>query len=65
MEKLNKPYITLILVCSVDGKISSEDTDELDVDRDGNRTEGVKDGIHQYCELELQTDLFSQNARSH
>jgi 2,5-diamino-6-(ribosylamino)-4(3H)-pyrimidinone 5'-phosphate reductase len=62
MKKLNKPYTTLFLVCSVDGKISSGDTDELDVDRDWNRIEGVKNGIHQYYELEQQTDLFSLNS---
>jgi 2,5-diamino-6-(ribosylamino)-4(3H)-pyrimidinone 5'-phosphate reductase len=62
MKALNRPYTTLFLVCSVDGKISSGDTDELDVDRDWNRIEGVKEGLHQYYELERQTDLFSLNS---
>ena len=62
MKRLNRPYTTLFLVCSVDGKISSGDTDELDVDQDWNRIEGVKDGLHQYYELERQTDLFSLNS---
>ncbi len=62
MNSLDRPYTTLFLVSSVDGKISSGDTDELDVDRDWKRIDGIKDGLHQYYELEQQTDLFSLNS---
>lgn len=63
MKGLNRPYATLFLVCSVDGKISSGDTDELDVDRDWNRIEGVKEGLHQYYELEDRS-IFPEQRKS-
>jgi len=44
---------------SVDGKISTGDTDIMDVDTDFPRIDGVKEGLHQYYDLEKQTDLFS------
>ncbi len=47
---------------SVDGKISSGDTDELDVDRDWKRVAGVKEGLGQYYDLEQKTELFSLNS---
>lgn len=46
---------------SIDGKISTGDTDALDVDRDLPNVTGVREGLHQYYELEQQTDLFSLN----
>lgn len=46
---------------SVDGKISTGDTDTMDVDKDFPQIEGVKEGLKQYYDLELQTDLFSLN----
>ena len=46
---------------SVDGKISTGDTDEMDFDRDLKSLDGVKEGLHQYYELEQQTDLVSLN----
>jgi 2,5-diamino-6-(ribosylamino)-4(3H)-pyrimidinone 5'-phosphate reductase len=46
---------------SLDGKISSGSSDNLDVDKDFCRIDGVKEGLHQYYELEGETDFFSLN----
>ena len=46
---------------SVDGKISTGSTDEMDVDRDFPKISGVKEGLHQYYEIEQTTDLWSFN----
>ena len=57
----NRPKTTLFMLMSIDGKISTGDTDALDVDRDLPNVAGVREGLHQYYELEQQTDLFSLN----
>lgn len=49
------------MLMSVDGKISTGDTDAMDFDRDLKTLVGVKEGLHQYYELEQQTDLVSLN----
>jgi len=54
-------YTTLFLLVSVDGKISTGDTDAMDVDKDYPKIVGVKEGLKQYYDLELETDLFSFN----
>ena len=46
---------------SLDGKISSGNTDELDADKDWCKIDGVKEGLHQYYEIEATTDYFSLN----
>ena len=46
---------------SLDGKISSGSSDNLDADKDFYRIDGVKEGLHQYYELEQETDIFSLN----
>ncbi len=51
----------MIIVYHMDGKISTGDVDELDVDKDFKRIVGVKEGLQQYYDLEKQTDLFSLN----
>lgn len=61
MSHANRPITTLFMIESVDGKISTGDIDELDVDKDFKRIVGVKEGLHQYYDLEKQTDLFSLN----
>ena len=58
---MNKPITTLFMLESLDGKISSGSTDNLDADKDFCRIDGVKEGLHQYYELEQETDLFSLN----
>lgn len=47
---------------SVDGKISTGDTDILDTDTDLRRIMGVREGLQQYYDLEKQTDLHSLNS---
>lgn len=60
----DRPYTTLFLVMSLDGKISSGDNDTLDVDADWKRIHGVKEGLYQYYDLEKQTDAcFFQSGR--
>ena len=56
-----RPYTTLFLLVSVDGKISTGDTDVMDVDKDYPKIVGVKEGLKQYYDFELETDLFSFN----
>lgn len=58
---MDKPITTLFLIESLDGKISTGDVDKLDVDKDFKRISGVKEGLHQYYDLEKQTDPFSLN----
>ena len=52
---------TLFMLESLDGKISSGNTDELDADKDWCEIDGVKEGLHQYYEIEATTDYFSLN----
>ena len=53
---------TLFMLMSVDGKISTGAVDELDVDRDFPRINGMKEGVYQYYEIEKTTDLWSLNS---
>ena len=58
---MNRPITTLFMLSSVDGKISTGATDELDVDHDFPTMRGVGEGLHQYYEIEQTTDLWSLN----
>ncbi len=58
---MNRPVTTLFMLMSLDGKISTGSTDEMDVDRDFPKIPGVKEGLHQYYEIEQTTDLWSFN----
>ena len=58
---MNRPITTLFMLESLDGKISSGNDDSLDADKDFCRIDGVKEGLHQYYELEQETDIFSLN----
>ena len=58
---MNRPITTLFMLESLDGKISSGISDNLDVDKDFCKIDGVKEGLHQYYELEQETDVFSLN----
>ena len=49
-----RPVTTLFMLESLDGKISSGSSDNLDVDKDFCRINGVKEGLHQYYELEVE-----------
>ena len=55
---MNRPITTLFMLMSVDGKISTGASDELDVDKDFQGIPGVKEGLYQYYELERKTDLW-------
>ncbi|MFA6941553.1 MAG: dihydrofolate reductase family protein [Clostridiaceae bacterium] len=57
----SRPVTTLFLLMSLDGKINSGASDELDVDKDWQKIEGVKEGLHQYYEIEQTTDFYSLN----
>lgn len=58
---MDRPVTTLFMLMSVDGKISTGCTDEMDVDRDFPKLDGVKEGLHQYYEIEQTTDLWAFN----
>ncbi len=58
---MDRPVTTLFMLMSVDGKISTGATDDMDVDRDFPKIPGPKEGLHQYYEIEQTTDLWSFN----
>ena len=58
---MDRPITTLFMLMSVDGKISTGASDELDMDRDLPGILGVREGLHQYYEIEQTTDLWSFN----
>lgn len=59
---MERPITTLFMLVSVDGKISTGASDALDVDRDFPKIPGVREGLHQYYEIEQTTDLWSLNS---
>ena len=58
---MERPITTLFMLMSVNGKISTGATDEFDVDKDFPQISGVREGLHQYYEIEQTTDLWSLN----
>lgn len=58
---MERPITTLFMLESLDGKITSGNSDNLDADNDWCKINGVKEGLHQYYELETKTDLYSLN----
>ncbi len=59
---MDRTVTTLFMLMSVDGKISTGASDDLDVDKDFPKIAGVKEGLHQYYEIEQTTDLWSLNS---
>ncbi len=59
---MDRPITTLFMLMSVDGKISTGASDDLDVDKDFPKIEGINGGLHQYYEIEQSTDLWSLNS---
>ena len=58
-----RPKTELFLLMSVDGKISTGDTDDFDVDKDIPRIPGDPSaGLHQYYEEELETSWWPINS---
>ena len=58
---MSRPITTLFMLESLDGKISTGNSDNLDVDKDFLNITGVKEGLHQYYEIEMTTDYYSLN----
>lgn len=56
---MNRPIMTLFLLTSLDGKISTGDSDLFDFDKDLPKIEGPSNGLHQYYEIEKTTDIWS------
>lgn len=56
-----RPVTTLFMLQSLDGKITSGDSDDLDADKDWPKIKGVREGLYQYYEIEKTTDLCSLN----
>ena len=50
------------MLMSIDGKISTGNIDDRDVDKDFSKIAGIKEGLKQYYEIEQTTDLFSMNS---
>ncbi|MFQ7538495.1 MAG: deaminase, partial [Clostridium sp.] len=50
---------TLFMLMSVDGKISTGASDELDFDKDFPHIKGLREGLQQYYDIEQTTDLWS------
>lgn len=61
MTKQDRPITTLFLIESLDGKISTGDNEERDVDKDFPKIPIVQDGLYQYYEIESHTDVVSLN----
>lgn len=57
-----RPVTTLFMLMSVDGKISTGATDDLDFDKDFLYIKGLKEGLQQYYDIEQTTDLWSLNS---
>lgn len=54
-----RPITTLFMLSSIDGKISTGSNNSLDFDKDLKLIEGIREGLHQYYEIEGTTDLWS------
>ncbi|PIS13797.1 deaminase [Candidatus Shapirobacteria bacterium CG09_land_8_20_14_0_10_47_13] len=61
MDKNKRPYTTLFLIQSLDGKITTGDNDNMDTD-DFHRIKGIKEGISRYYELEKSLDRVYLNS---
>lgn len=60
MDK-NRTFNTLFMLSSVDGKISTGDTNTRDFDKDLPKIKGLREGLSQYYNLEMKTNLHSFN----
>ena len=60
---MRRPITTLFLLQSLDGKISTGPSDKFDVDKDVPNIKGnPSEGLSQYYEAEMETDLWSINS---
>ena len=60
-KEASRTETTLFLLMSLDGKITTGETDTLDSDRDWRRIRGVKEGLPQYYQLEQSIAINSLN----
>lgn len=60
--KTLRPYTTLFLLHSLDGKISTGDNDSRYTDKDLKHIVRIKEGLQQYYDLKQKTDLVSLNS---
>ena len=56
---MKRPYNTLFLLMSLDGKISTGANDKMDFDKDLPKIAGAREGLKQYYDFEQTTDLHS------
>jgi 2,5-diamino-6-(ribosylamino)-4(3H)-pyrimidinone 5'-phosphate reductase len=61
MVQEQRTETTLFLLMSVDGKITTGESDALDSDRDWKRIKGVKEGLPQYYQIEQSIAINSLN----
>ncbi len=61
LNQTARPFTTLFMLQSLDGKISTGDSDSLDFDLDLPYIDGVSQGLEQYYEIEKTTDIYSLN----
>mgnify|MGYP003399673198 CR=1 FL=1 len=57
-----RPVTNLFMLMSVDGKISTGQTDNMDVDKDFPKLSGVKEGLSQYYEIEQTKGMWYLNS---
>jgi len=58
----SKPHTTLFLIQSLDGKITTGNNNERNIDKDLRVIPGVKEGLAQYYELEKKLDRVYLNS---
>ncbi len=61
IEDASRAETTLFLLISVDGKITTGESDTLDSDRDWRRVKGVREGLLQYYQIEQSLAVSSLN----
>ncbi len=59
--KRGRTYNTLFLISSVDGRITTGENEERDIDKDFPKLKQISKGLSQYYELERKTDYHSFN----
>ena len=59
---MDRPITTLFMLMSLDGKISTGSSDNMDFDKDLPTIIGLREGLQQYYDIEQTTDLWSLNS---
>jgi len=58
MDKFTRPETTLILSSSVDGRITSRDSDELDPNKNWKKKQGVRGILQQFFDFAVDKDIY-------